>query len=423
MANTLTTCTACGSTCDDIQLQIDTQAHVMRTDNACELGQRWFATEGDTLPPATIRGQPATLEQAVHHAAQLLDEAKLPLVTGLKQATIEAIREATALADALGACIDWTTSAGDAAAMLALQTAGAVTATIGEVAQRADMVVVWQANLTATHPRYHERYLDKCTSPWIDTPEQRTLVWVGSELCEESEKASHAILIKPNSSFESLLVLRAIVSGVELDAEAVVEQTGVSLDVWQDLANQMKSARYGAVVHAGELGASRESVIEVARLVAELTATTRWVALPAGSAGNSSGAASVLAWQTGFPLAVNFAQRVPSFGPDEWTTRRMLARGEADTVLVVASDLPSQLDSSAAEALAALPMIALDWQPTATLKAAEVAIRVARPGVECAGTTQRSDGMMLPLRAAWDTDSPTCEAVLRAIATNLAARS
>lgn len=402
MPPTLTICTACGCTCDDIRLSVDAEGNITKAAEACEIGRQWFALPSATGPVAMIEGKEATLEEALSSAAEILSEARLPLVTGLQHATTEASRSAVALADQLGACIDWTASDSDAASTLALQSAGSVTATLGEVAQRADMVVVWGLDLATTHPRHFERYSLEPTSAWINGRDDRTLVVVGDSSTQTAEVADETLQIEIDADFETLITLRALLAGIPVDAAKVEQPTGVPLTEWQELIDQMKSAKFGAVIHGGNLSASRESLIALTELMADLTAHTRWVAVPAGSAGNKPGAASVLTWQTGYPLGVNLAEGYPQYGPGKWTTAALLDRGEADAALLVGSIGETT----------SIPTIALDWQLSDALNSATVAIRTARPGVECPGTTQRADGVMLPMRAARTTDAPTTEEVL-----------
>ena len=81
----------------------------------------------------------------------------MPLVYGLGQTTCEAQRTAVALAEAIGAVIDPAGPLLDGASGLAYQALGASTATLGDVRDRADVVVVWRADPVATHPRLLER--------------------------------------------------------------------------------------------------------------------------------------------------------------------------------------------------------------------------------------------------------------------------
>jgi hypothetical protein len=51
--------------------------------------------------PAAIEGRPVSIEDAVNHAAELIDASRAPAIVGLNGLTIEAIREAIALAEAM----------------------------------------------------------------------------------------------------------------------------------------------------------------------------------------------------------------------------------------------------------------------------------------------------------------------------------
>lgn len=105
------TCTFCGCVCDDIELQAD-EERIVKTKNACSLGESWFRnhTVERLYPDALIDGQPATVDEAVGRAAEILHRADMPLIYGLSNVTCEAQREAVSLAELVGAVIDSHTS-------------------------------------------------------------------------------------------------------------------------------------------------------------------------------------------------------------------------------------------------------------------------------------------------------------------------
>jgi formylmethanofuran dehydrogenase subunit B len=105
------TCTFCGCVCDDIELHADGE-RITETKGACILGQSWFKnhTAERLYPEALIDGTPASLDEAIATAADLLYQANMPLVYGLSNVTCETQREAVALAELVGAVIDSHTS-------------------------------------------------------------------------------------------------------------------------------------------------------------------------------------------------------------------------------------------------------------------------------------------------------------------------
>src|ERR1700747_1385085 len=106
------TCTFCGCVCDDMELTVEGD-HITKAKNACVLGKAWFLNHHvEDRPVATIDGKPATLDDAVERAAQLLANARYPIVYGLSDTTCEAQRVAVAIADRVGGCVGTNTAGG-----------------------------------------------------------------------------------------------------------------------------------------------------------------------------------------------------------------------------------------------------------------------------------------------------------------------
>ncbi len=104
------TCTFCGCVCDDMELTVEGHT-ITKAKNACVLGKAWFLNHHiEEHAVATIDGKPATLEEGVERAAQILANARYPIVYGLSDTTCEAQRVAVSIADRVGACVDTTTS-------------------------------------------------------------------------------------------------------------------------------------------------------------------------------------------------------------------------------------------------------------------------------------------------------------------------
>src|SRR6266436_176332 len=101
------TCTFCGCVCDDIELHADGE-RIVETKRACSLGEAWFQnhTAERLYPDALIDRQPATVDDAIEAAADILYLAHMPLVYGLSNVTCETQREAVSLAEMVGGVID-----------------------------------------------------------------------------------------------------------------------------------------------------------------------------------------------------------------------------------------------------------------------------------------------------------------------------
>ena len=143
------TCTDCGCMCDDITLRVEGD-RIIEAQNACALGKTWFFAQHCNVSAAClIDGVPATVEEGIARTAQILTEARYPIIYGLCDTTSEAQRVAVAIADWIGGCVDTTTSLCHGPTGIAFQDVGEVTCTLGEIRNRGDLIVLWGTNPTA----------------------------------------------------------------------------------------------------------------------------------------------------------------------------------------------------------------------------------------------------------------------------------
>jgi formylmethanofuran dehydrogenase subunit B len=282
-----------------------------------------------------------------------------------------------------------------------------VGATLGEVRNRADVVVFWGVDPVTTHRRHLERYSVEPRGRFV--PEGRAgraILVADASRTPTACLADVYLPIVADRQLEILSVLRAMVRGIDLDDEAVQAATGLEPATLRGFADRLLAARYGAFFHGPGLGDS--PTIEAALLlVRDLNATTRFVALTLGEPGNPSGDEAVLAWQTGFSHAVDLAPGFPRYRPGEATAEARLAAGEADLAVLVGS--PGDLSPAASEYLRRIPRIwlATDATEPARTPAPTVGLAAAEPGIECGGTVLRCDGVTLPLRPSLASPWPT----------------
>lgn len=410
------TCTFCGCVCDDMELTVENN-HITKAKNACVLGKAWFLNHHvEDRPAAFIEGKPASLDDAIERAAQILASARYPIVYGLSDTTCEAQRVAVAIADRIGGCIDTTTSVCHGPSGMAFQGVGEVTCSLGEVKNRADFVMFWGSNPAESHPRHWGRYSTMPKGMFVPNGRKdRTVVLVDVRRSKSAPAADIFLQIRPRKDFEALWALRALVKGVKLD-ESIGEETGITLAQLEDLAERMKTCKFGILFFGMGLSMTRGKHLNVEAalcLARDLNEYTRFYAKPMRGHGNVTGADNVVSWQTGYPFGVSLGRGYPRFNPGEFTTADTLARGEADAALIVASDPMGNFSQPAREHLAKIPYVALDPKETATIKHATVAITTATYGINTGGTVYRMDDVPIPLRAAFDSPFPGDEEVLK----------
>jgi formylmethanofuran dehydrogenase subunit B len=187
----------------------------------------------------------------------------------------------------------------------------------------------------------------------------------------------------------------------------------------------MKQAKFGAILFGMGLTMTRgkhinsEAVLALAR---DMNRYTRWVAKPMRGHGNVTGADNVVSWSTGYPFGVNLGRGYPRFNPGEFTTSDLLARGEADAALIVASDPMSNFSQPARDHLAKIPTVVLDPKLSETAKIATVAFTTATYGINVPGTVYRMDDVAIPLRPAFESHYKSDYEVLKAIEIRIRAK-
>ena len=410
------TCLACGCLCDDIRVEVE-GGRVVEAWDACPIGRPWFLAPrpGEGAAAASIDGRPAGLVEAIARASEVLGGARSPVVWGLSGSTVEGVASALAIADRIGAVVDLAGPSEGASRLSAFQRVGQVSASLGEVKDRADLVVFWGVDPLTTHPRHWERYSVEPVGRFVPGGRSgRFVIVVGAGPSETSRAADLFVPVAADRQVEALEVLRALARGVAIDPDRAARSTGLPFTTLEGLAARMKAARHGALFFGPGPGGPRASEA-LLRLVRDLNEGGRFVGLELGGPGNHPGASAVLAWQAGSPSAVDLGLGHPRHLPGEATLVDRLWDGEVDAVLIVADDPAGGLPADALALLAEVPSIVIAPGSTARGQAASVAIDVARPGLEVGGTVTRVDGVMLPLRAAIDSGLPSGRDVLDAI--------
>lgn len=295
---------------------------------------------------------------------------------------------------------------------------GKVTCTLGEVKNRADLVVYWGGNPAECHPRHFTKYSLMPKGKFVPRGRKdRKMVLVDIRETKSVGAADIFLQIHPGKDFEVLSILRALVKGQRVD-EASVADTGLTLEQLHDLVDRMKRAKFGVLFFGMGLSMTRGKHMNSAAiltLAAELNVFTKFVAMPMRGHGNVTGADVVLRWTTGYPFGINFSRGYPRYNPGEFSTIDLLVRGDADAALILGADPGATMPQPAIDHLARIPTIVLDPKITHTSRLARVHITTAATGISAGGTAYRMDEVPLPLRTALHSPYPTDEDVLRRI--------
>ncbi|MBV9817044.1 MAG: hypothetical protein JOZ07_01685 [Solirubrobacterales bacterium] len=363
-------CAGCGLLCDDVT------AEGTALTPECALGSRWLAARRDAGgAAASIDGAPADVTAALDRAVELLGAARRPLLHGFDGATVEDARAAVTLADRLGALV----RVDRAPDPEAVARRGSSTATLGEIRDRAEVVVVWREDPEVTHPRLLERLGSGATLVVVDDRDTATAARADVRLRWAAGRDLEAI--------RSLHVLERELPLTEDDLAGEL----------RGLLDRLHAVPHAAFVHGPGLGGPR-AALALYELVRALSDQRHVVTLGLPPVAGSAGADAVLTWQTGYPAAVDLASGHPELA---------LAVDEGVDVAVCVE----------APARPGVTTIALSALPVAD---AAVHIATAPPGVAAPGTAHRLDEVPLALAAPWPADRPTAAQLLARIGEGLA---
>ncbi len=368
------TCAGCGLLCDDVTVEDSGDAVRLRPD--CALGADWFTERlrrPAGAPAATINGQPAESDAALTRAAELLRAARRPLVHGFDGATVEDARAALALADRLGALIATDRLDGPWPGAPAVPLRGASTATLGEIRDRSQLLVIWREDPETSHPRLLERLR-------FDAANERTLVVVDDADTATAGSADIRLRWPRDRDLDALVSLHALTQ-----PRPSLTAGPDDLDGLYERLSAVPHATfiYGSGLTAGAGGQRRALALH--ELVRALSHDRHVVTLELSRAPGTRGADDVLAWGSGYGGKVDFATGHPEL---------VTATQPLDDV-----DVTLLVESGPGGGLVAGPGV-------------EVWIRTAAAGVEASGTMHRLDGVPLTLQAPLESGAPSAAALL-----------
>jgi len=412
-------CTFCGCLCDDISVVVENN-NIISVDNGCTVcNAKLLGKNRLKSPVKKIDGkwEAITYEEAIQYTVDMLLDADRPLMYGWSGTHGEAQCIGVHMNELLGGIIDSTTSVCHGPSILAIQEVGHPGCTLGQVKNRADVIIYWGCNPIEAHPRHMSRYTTYSDGFFIDNSfRNRTVIVVDVRKTETSKIADEFVKVKPGGDYAVLSALRAIVRG---KGDVVPPSVaGVKKIQLEKIAKLCKEARFGAVFFGVGLTMSRgkyKNVRNAIELVDELSRHTKFTISAMRGHGNVYGSNEVFTWMTGYPYAVDYCRGVAFYNPGETSAIDILAKKECDACLVVASDPGAHFPKACVKHLARIPTVVIDPFPSLTTPVADVQIPVAVTGIDAEGTVYRMDGVPIHVKKVIESDVPTDTDILTRI--------
>ncbi|MFX1393502.1 MAG: formylmethanofuran dehydrogenase subunit B [Promethearchaeota archaeon] len=405
-------CPFCGTLCDDLEVDI-ADNKVVEVRNGCQIGTKKFFASNPSehryeKPLIKEKGsfKEVSWEEALDKAADILVNAKRPLLYGFSSTECEAQSKGVELAELVGGILDNTASVCHGPTILAEQDVGVPTSTLGEYKNRADLVIFWGCNPVHAHPRHLGRYSEFVRGYFRkDGRNDRFIVVIDPRNTHTAQIADLFIQVKPNEDYELLNAIRALLRGIELDE---LEVAGVPIEKIKELADIAKSCKFGVIFFGMGLTqtlAHHRNIDSAISLTRELNDHTKFLITPMRGHYNVTGANQVFTWNTGYPYSIDFSRGYPRYNPGEFSSVELLLKNQIDASLIVASDPASNFPAASVKNLFKHPLIAIEPHETPTSANADIVLPAAYAGIECEGTAYRMDSVPLRLRKVKDAPS------------------
>ncbi len=425
-------CPFCGCLCDDITVVVEDNKiieakHACMLGSAkilghCRLGGANVETHHTIKEPMTRADKNSNFrevsyDEAINEAAEILARSKRPLLYGWASASCEVHKKGLLLAEELGAIIDNTASVCHGPTGLATHEKGAPSATLGQIKNRADVIVFWGCNPVQAHPRHMGRYSTFARGFFSEKGRKgRKIIVVDVRKTDTAKMADEYVEIQQGSDYLVISALRAILSG---HADVVPDSVGgVSKEQLVKVVEMLKTAKFGSIFFGMGLTQSKsryKNIDNAVSLTFELNSFTKYVIMPMRGHYNVTGFNQVCTWETGFTTAVDFSRGIPYYNPGETAANDVLNRNEVDAAMVIAADAAAHFPANSVRRLAKMPLVQIDPHWSATTEIANVVIPTAICGIEVEGTAYRMDGVSLRLRKMIEPTHLTDEEVLEKI--------
>ena len=400
-------CTGCSLLCQDIEADVS-DGRLSKAKNLCRKGHGHFQASFSERTFPMIGGKQVDLNQAIARAAEILRSAKSPLLLGWSNSTLEAQRVGISLAEKLGATIDDTSTFCQDSLMESILSGNLPSSTLDDVRNYADTSIFWGADPSNSHPRHLSRfsYYPRGEKRQKSYEEERTCLVVDvrmsatAALCKEN-----LYRVSPGGDAE---FIEAIISVLEGKIPRVGDKKKMI-----ELGGLLKKTEWGAIFPGPGLVYSLQGNMEILeRLLARLNEITVFKVVPMVGHFNTRGFYELLREKTGHVNRVSFKGGEIAHGPEQSV---MTAAKSCDAALIVGSDPLSSLPFGTAQALARLPLIAIDPHRSLTTDAAEVVIPSAISGLEAGGTAVRTDGVKIEFEPIIEAGIPADEQILKQI--------
>ncbi|MDD4126306.1 MAG: formylmethanofuran dehydrogenase subunit B [Methanomicrobium sp.] len=407
-------CPYCGTCCDDVEVTVsDDGKRVLEVKNVCAIGTEIFMHGGDhegriklprmRQPDGTMKD--VSFKEAIDYTAKVLLKAKKPLMYGFGSTNCEGHAAAARVMERSGGCLDNCASICHGSSFLAIFDNGYPSCTLGEVKNRADVIVYWGSNPAHAHPRHMSRYSIFPRGFFTGKGHKsRTVIVIDPRFTDTARVADYYLQVRQGHDYDLFNAFRMVCHGHAEDIPDVV--ANIPKETILEVAEIMKNARFCNIFYGMGLCHSdgRNHNIDIAiSLTRDLNEFTKCTIMAMRGHYNITGPGAVWSWQFGFPYCLDLTKKtMVHMNPGETSSVDLAMRDEVDAFINIGTDAGAHFPIPAVQHLKKHPFITIDPSINMASEVSDLHVPVKICGVDDGGIVYRMDNVPIQYRKVVD---------------------
>ena len=400
-------CPFCGLLCDDLSVESSLKGQSISS-SECPLAHRRFES---VIQPDThdslVNGVKCSRKQAVARTVELLSTAKFSVLYATAT-DVDGARASIELAERTGSVIDQAGNPAFHRVASRIQIRGAYLATISEVRNRADLIVLIGNNLFNSFPRILD-VLTPSESFFSSTTKDRKIVQIGNQQIDKKFNSVDFIECDLDKITHLIAIIQAKLNGKKPPSSDWFNREQTTKI--HHLATEIQNANYSVLLwRADEFNSlvGDLTIDAVMQLVDNINESKRSTVLPLTRNPSLTTFNQVCTWQTGTLSPVSFLDGTPEFHSRHYSLESMLNREQIDLLVWIGG-----LEEAVQLPPTKIPAVVLSPNHAPN---AEVYIPVGIPGIDHNGHLFRTDTVVpLYLQAVRTPKYPSAANTIRSI--------
>jgi formylmethanofuran dehydrogenase subunit B len=408
MVSERVTCSGCSLLCDDIIIRSD-GLFIDEVIGACMKGKERFENviaKNRILNPLIKKNgnfQKVSVEEAIEKAKEIINNSSNPLLYGFSTVSCEAQLKGIELAKAINGFIDSNSIICQGRVLNIAKETGITLTSISEIINKADLLILWGANVAESIPRLLNKALFSRGKFRMTGREIKTLIVI-----DPVKTASFGVMgvrdvalqIELGKDIDLIRVLKEECCKADSIPDSGVG--GIDRDDLKRLLLHLTGAENGVIfIGQGILRTQAnenniKELLELVQLINVKQQKGRVSVIMLGGHYNMAGFEHVALSIFGKNHSLQFANN--QLVDTSETIISKIDKEDFDCSIIVGTDPISHFPSKLSKKLLKKPIILIDNKQSATFHVADVIIPSAITGVECGGLAYRIDHVPIELK-------------------------